>query len=141
MPGPGGRMAAAGPTGARPGGNGIGGTTIGAGATPAGGSVERRYQLSPAPAASPRNRKYSKAPAEADPARPKAVGAVVAPLAASTTRMPSPRVGASAPPTLATAMAVNPEALAPAPVTTSRSDGAPSAASCACSNSSPFRPI
>lgn len=74
--------------------------------------VERRYQFSAVPPLTPPlNRKYSYAPAATGLYSANAVGAVVAPLIACTTRMPSATVDAPAPPALRMPTPVVPLAL------------------------------
>ena len=88
--------------------------------------VERRYQFSPAPLASPGCSRYSKAPASTWPfCRAKAslvlCAVVVAPLRALTSSMPLPVVSAPSPPRLTTCTVVRPLATALGPLRTSRS--------------------
>ncbi len=125
--------------GATPGpGSGIASPGTGAGGGAPGRIAERRYQLSPAPAASPLARRYSNGPAATGPASENASAAVVAPLTASTTRMPSASVEAPAPLRLVMPTAVLPDVLPPE--TISRSEGAPSAPSSVCRSSRPPAP-
>jgi len=87
------------------------------------GRTERRNQLCSDPGVTPPlNNRYSNGPAATRPASAK-LPDVVAPLIASTTRIPFTVVGAPGPPALLTWISVEPDSLAPIPEITSLSDG------------------